>query len=144
MKVRSIVGVRGRFGGQPHRDWRPKGFETAITPTGPLSTVMRPSTLPNENALKPPDRLTSIAASPPTGLAELHQRQVAVHMHIQGREQLVFGVGDYGVDPDLGGVLLLRTSSRPNAPELLFVDNHWTGTIRPGKALGCDFLIQLR
>jgi len=76
-------------------------------------------------------------------LATLDQRKVAVHIHIQGRDKLVVGTGDYGVDPDLGRVLRVQTSDRRNAPELLFVEDRWTGKIHRGHAVGCDFLINL-
>jgi len=80
---------------------------------------------------------------PGAGLATLDQRKVAVHFQVQGREQLVVGTGDYGVDPDLGRVLRVQTSDRRNAPTLLFVEDRWTGKIHRGHALGCDFLINL-
>jgi hypothetical protein len=76
-------------------------------------------------------------------LVNLDQRRVAVHIHIQGREQLVFGVGVYQVDPDLGGVLRVQEVGHADGAELLFLEDHWTGRIRPGHALGCDFLIHL-
>lgn len=78
-----------------------------------------------------------------TRLVSLDQRKVAVQMHIQGREQLVVGIGNYGVDPDLGGVLRVQTSNRKDAPELMFLEDLWTGKIRRGHSLGCDFLIHL-
>jgi hypothetical protein len=80
---------------------------------------------------------------PAAQLVHLNQRQVAVHIHVQGREQLVFGFGNYEVDPDLGGVLRVQTGDGHDAPELLFVEDLWTGQIRRGHALGCDFLIHL-
>jgi hypothetical protein len=76
-------------------------------------------------------------------LVNLDQRKVAVHIHIQGREQLVFGVGDYQVDPDLGGVLRVQDLGSADGPELMFLEDEWTGRIRPGHGLGCDFLIHL-
>jgi hypothetical protein len=76
-------------------------------------------------------------------LVNLDQRKVAVHIHIQGREQLVFGVGEYQVDPDLGGVLRVQEVGSGDGPELMFLEDRWTGRIRPGHALGCDFLIHL-
>jgi hypothetical protein len=79
---------------------------------------------------------------PNARLAALDRRKVAVHIHIKGREQLVLGVGDYGEDPDLGGVLRVQPSNS-REPELLFVEQLWTGTIRRGHALGCDYLIHL-
>jgi hypothetical protein len=39
--------------------------------------------------------------------------------------------------------LRVQTSNRKDAPELMFVEELWSGTIRRGHALGCDFLIHL-
>jgi hypothetical protein len=83
------------------------------------------------------------AEEPAARLVSLDQRKVAVQLNIQGREELIVGVGDYDVDPDLGGVLRVQTSNRKDAPELMFVEGLWNGTIRRGHALGCDFLIHL-
>ena len=76
-------------------------------------------------------------------LVNLDQRKVAVHLRIQGREQLVFGVGDYHLDPDLGGVLRVQELGCANGAELLFVEQQWTGRIGSGHGLGCDFLIHV-
>jgi hypothetical protein len=73
----------------------------------------------------------------------LDQRKIAVQLNVQGREQLVVGVGNYGVDPDLGGVLKVQTSKGKDAPELMFIEELWNGTIRRGHSQGCDFLIRL-
>ena len=73
----------------------------------------------------------------------LDQRSVAVQIHIQGREQLMFGVGDYQVDPDLGGVLRVQELGCADGAELLFLEAEWTGRIRSGHGLGCDFLIHV-
>jgi hypothetical protein len=76
-------------------------------------------------------------------LVNLDQRKVAVQLHIQGREQLVFGVGDYQVDPDLGGVLRVQEVGCADGAELLFLEEQWTGRIGPGHGLGCDYLIHV-
>ena len=78
-----------------------------------------------------------------TVLANLDRRKVAVQITAQGREQLVVGSGDYHVDPELGGVLRVRSTGSESGVELLFVEDFWTGEIRRGHALGCDFLIRL-
>ena len=77
-------------------------------------------------------------------LVKLDQRKVAVQLHIQGRQQLVFGVGDYQVDPDLGGVLRVQEVGCPAGAELLFLEEQWTGCIGSGHGLGCDFLIHVK
>jgi hypothetical protein len=88
-------------------------------------------------------RLADEPADIAAQLVNLDQRKIAVQLHIQGREQLVFGVGDYQVDPDLGGVLRVQEVGCAAGAELLFLEAQWTGNIRPGNGLGCDFLIHL-
>jgi hypothetical protein len=72
----------------------------------------------------------------------LDQQKVAVHLQVQGREELMIGVGEYEIDPDLGGVLRVQTSPGEDT-HFLFLEREWTGKIRRGTALGCDFLIRL-
>ena len=105
----------------------------------PLPILPVPGSTGAENAAAS----SSDKFEPGAALATLDQRKVAVHIQIQGREKLVVGTGDYGVDPDLGRVLRVQTSDRRNAPELLFVEDRWTGKIHRGHAVGCDFLINL-
>jgi hypothetical protein len=76
-------------------------------------------------------------------LANLDQRKVAVHILTQGRAELMIGVGEYAVDPDLGGVLKIESPNEADPFQLLFVENEWRGRIGRGHALGCDFLIRL-
>jgi hypothetical protein len=89
-------------------------------------------------------RREQAAAEIAAQLVTLDQRKVAVQLHIQGREQLVFGVGDYQLDPDLGGVLRVQEVGCANGAELLFLEDQWTGRIGSGHGLGCDFLIHVR
>lgn len=77
------------------------------------------------------------------GLASLHEQSVAVQILAQGRDHMVRGSGLYEIDPDLGGVLRVRSGPPDEGVELLFVESQWTGHIRSGRSLGCDFLIRV-
>ena len=98
-----------------------------------------PGQVASQRGLRLADEPADIAAQ----LVNLDQRKIAVQLHIQGREQLVFGVGDYQVDPDLGGVLRVQELGCAGGPELMFLEDQWTGNIGSGNGLGCDFLIHL-
>ena len=55
----------------------------------------------------------------------------------------MLGIGEYEMDPDLGGVLRVQGAKKNDQPELLFLEREWTGNIRRGHGLGCDYLIRL-
>lgn len=76
-------------------------------------------------------------------LDSLDQRQVAVQLLAQGRERLLRGVGAYGPDPDLGGVLRVAIRDEAGPYELVFVEGQWSGRIESGAGVGCDYLMHV-
>jgi hypothetical protein len=89
------------------------------------------------------DKGSDTAVAAVTDLSPLDQRSIAVHLVAQGRERVLRGVGSYGADPDLGGVLRVAVEDDAGAFELLFVESQWTGTIESGAALGYDYLLRV-
>lgn len=76
-------------------------------------------------------------------LAALDQRRIAIHLVAQGRERVLRGIGAYGSDPSLGGVLRVAIRDEAGPYDLLFVDGQWRGRIESGEALGCDYLMHV-
>lgn len=77
-------------------------------------------------------------------LARLHGRSVAILLKLPAHRRVLRGRGEFLHDPDLGGVLRIRTHSGRQVTEFLLVENAWEGTIRSGRAVGCDFLVCLQ
>src|SRR5689334_12944382 len=96
---------------------RPSPTNKIRTPEHPPSPMVLPHAS-EQVAAQRGTRNEQEAAEIAAQLVNLDQRKVAVHIRIQGREQLVFGVGDYQVDPDLGGVLRVQELGCANGPEL--------------------------
>ena len=76
-------------------------------------------------------------------IAELDHATIAVQVAVQGRPRLMFGTGSYEPDPDLGNVLRIVPCSPTAEAELMLVERFFTGSIVPGEALHCDYLIRL-
>lgn len=77
-------------------------------------------------------------------LGRLHRRSVAIVLQLPTQTRLLRGRGEYLHDPDLGGVLRIRTHGGRQATEWLLVEEAWEGTIRSGQAVGCDYLVCLQ
>jgi hypothetical protein len=77
-------------------------------------------------------------------LARLHGRTVAILLKLPAQTRVLRGRGEFRHDPDLGGVLCIRTYGAGQAMEWLFVERAWEGVIRSGWSLGCDFLVCLQ
>lgn len=86
-------------------------------------------------------RTTSRSAEVP--LRTLDHKTIAVHLVINGRERVLRGVGTFGLDTRLGGILRVTCSDAKGGFDLLFSEKDWKGQIRPGDSLGCDYLVQI-
>ena len=75
-------------------------------------------------------------------LSALHQRMVAVHCRILGREETLLGRGVYEQDPDLGPVLRIDGPQCEDF-QLTFAEKSWNGEIAAGAGPGWEFLIRL-
>jgi hypothetical protein len=85
-------------------------------------------------------RMTLPGAQP--ALSSLHDRSIALQFLCAGREVLVVGRGVYEHHSELGAVLRIDLPQGAGC-EVLIAEDSWTGEIRSGEALGCDFLIRL-
>src|SRR5262245_29247163 len=70
------------------------------------------------------------------GLRDLDHKKVAVHLVINGHERVVRGLGTYGLDARLGGVLRIHCSDEGGSFEILIREKEWQGEIKPGTAFG--------
>ena len=64
-------------------------------------------------------------------------------MVINGNERLVKGVGAFGLDAKLGGVLRIECSDATGGFDLLICESDWKGQIKPGAAFGCEYFLYL-
>jgi hypothetical protein len=76
-------------------------------------------------------------------LRSLDHKSIAVHLVINGRERVVRGVGTFGLDARLGGVLRVSCSDTKGNFDLLLSEKDWKGQVKPGESLGCDYLVQI-
>lgn len=83
------------------------------------------------------------AESSPVALRSLDHKSIAVHLVINGRERVLKGVGAFGLDARLGGVLHVTCSDTKGNFELLISENDWKGQVQPGESLGCDYLVRI-
>lgn len=94
-----------------------------------------------------PEGLTSAATlgggSRGLSLESLDRQSIAVELNTPAGRKLVLGMGQYRTDPDLGPVLQIAVSDERASYDLLLVEGEWAGTIEPGAAYGCDFLLRI-
>ena len=64
-------------------------------------------------------------------------------MVINGNERLVKGVGAFGLDAKLGGVLRIECADATGGFDLLICERDWKGQIKPGIAFGCEYFLYL-
>ena len=88
-------------------------------------------------------KTANMAAQKTIGLRSLDGKKIAVHLVVNGKERLVHGVGAFGLDARLGGVLRVQCNSIEDDFELLICENEWQGLIKPGEAFGCDYVLRL-
>ena len=98
---------------------------------------------PDPHFVRREARRSRASASAGSSLRALDQRKVAVHLVIKGCERLVQGVGTFGLDTKLGGVLRIDCADNNGDFEILIRENDWTGEIKPGGAFGCDYVVRL-
>jgi hypothetical protein len=77
-------------------------------------------------------------------LEQLHGRSVAILLRLAADSHVLRGRAEFLHDPDLGGVLRIRTHGGRQETEWLLVEGVWEGPIRSGRAVGCDYLICLQ
>ena len=75
-------------------------------------------------------------------LSALHERKVAVHCSILGREETVVGRGTYERDSDLGPVLRIDVPGDEHL-EFTLAEQSWDGEVVAGGGPEWDFLIRL-
>jgi hypothetical protein len=88
-------------------------------------------------------RRRRVGTTPGPGLRNLDHRTVGVHLVVKGRERVVRGLGTYGLDAKLGGVLRIHCHDDSGSFEILIREKEWKGEIKSGAALGCDFIVTL-
>jgi len=81
--------------------------------------------------------------SPAIALRNLDHKSIAIHLVINGRERVVRGVGNFGLDARLGGILRVTCSDSRGNFDLLLSEKDWKGQVKPGESLGCDYLVQI-
>src|SRR5690348_11111709 len=84
-----------------------------------------------------------VAAAKTIGLRSLDGKKIAIHLVVSGKERLVQGVGAFGLDSRLGGVLRVHCTAIDEEFELLICENEWQGEIKSGEAFGCDYVLRL-
>ena len=88
-------------------------------------------------------RRARVGAAEALTLRALDQRRIAVQLVINGNERLVKGVGEFGLDAKLGGVLRIECADAKGGFELLIRESDWNGQIKPGTPFGCDYFVYL-
>jgi hypothetical protein len=88
-------------------------------------------------------RRARVSAADRLTLRSLDQRKIAVQLVINGSERLVKGVGSFGLDAKLGGVLRIECTDANGSFDLLIRENDWNGQIKPGTPFGCDYFVYL-
>jgi hypothetical protein len=98
--------------------------------------------IPDPHVSKRGTRRTKTASSA-VALRSLDHKSIAVHLVINGRERVVRGLGTFGLDARLGGVLHVTCSDTKGNFDLLLSEKDWKGQVMPGESLGCDYLVQI-
>lgn len=83
------------------------------------------------------------AGSSPIALRSLDHKSIAVHLVINGRERVLRGIGNFGLDSRLGGILRVTCSDSKGNFDLLLSEQDWKGQVKPGESLGCDYLVRI-
>jgi hypothetical protein len=76
-------------------------------------------------------------------LRTLDHKKIAIHLVINGRERVLRGVGTFGLDARLGGILRVTCSDTKGTFDLLLSEKDWKGQVKSGDSLGCDYLVQI-
>jgi hypothetical protein len=98
--------------------------------------------IPDPHVSKRGARRTKIGSSV-IALRSLDHKSIAIHLVINGRERVVRGVGTFGLDARLGGVLRVTCSDSKGNFDLLLSEKDWKGQVKPGESIGCDYLLQI-
>src|SRR6478735_1226298 len=98
--------------------------------------------IPDPHVSKRGARRTKTGSSP-IALRNLDHKSIAIHLVVNGRERVVRGVGTFGLDARLGGVLHVNCSDPKGNFDLLLSEKDWKGQVQPGESLGCDYLVQI-
>ena len=88
-------------------------------------------------------RRARLGAAETLTLRSLDQRTIAIQLVIAGNERLVKGVGAFGLDAKLGGVLRIECADSTGGFEILICERDWQGQIKPGAAFGCEYFLYL-
>ena len=98
----------------------------------------------DQSSVRKQAKPATMAAQKTISLRSLDGKKIAVHLVVNGKERLVQGVGAFGLDTRLGGVLRIECSATDDEDlELLICESEWQGQIKPGEAFGCDYVIRL-
>jgi hypothetical protein len=98
--------------------------------------------IPDPHVSKRGARRTKTGSSA-IALRSLDHKSIAVHLVINGRERVVRGVGNFGLDARLGGILRVSCTDTKGDFDLLLSEKDWKGQVKPGESLGCDYLVRI-
>jgi hypothetical protein len=75
------------------------------------------------------------------GLAQFHDKRIAVILPIKGQNTACCGIACFGRDDLLGNVLRIRIDAAHGEgnPEILLCEHEWDGDIAGGAEYGCDY-----
>jgi hypothetical protein len=108
----------------------------------PYSQPLKPKPDPDGGGKKRARR-RKLGTTAGADLRDLDHQKVAVHLVIKGRERVVRGLGTYGLDARLGGVLRIHCADDSGNFEILIREKAWKGEIKSGAAFGCDYVVAL-
>jgi hypothetical protein len=75
--------------------------------------------------------------------AAIDRHTIAARLVVAGQTRVLRGRGHYQDDPELGPVLRIVVADATGDFELVLSEAQWTGSVEPGHALGCDYLVHL-
>jgi hypothetical protein len=77
-------------------------------------------------------------------LAQCDGKRIAVVLAIEGKRQVLRGVGHWSDHPTLGNALRIPLEGDPScASEILLTQDSWSGEVKPDTQYGCDLSITL-